>query len=239
MITVVQSFVRNSTNTIIIPKQLVSFICVFIIAKTPTYLLVGFIVGYMMLIKKEKLVYTNHKNEDTMEFESLLQFPSCPTTLPQLDNSFYFKRDDQIQSRPIIQKDQITQQDKERDKELQKTCHSLYVPPISVSLEANPAATTLVENNDQPPAVLVVTNIIETSPVVQKQDLFGIDIEELLLMPPPPPIPSKHSLSSPGQLFKSKFQKAVSRMKKQHYSGGTRKTIQDKRFSSLSDNTTT
>jgi hypothetical protein len=68
---------------------------------------------------------------------------------------------------------------------------------------------------------------------LRRETAVSIDIEDLLLLPSLP-IPTKPSLSSPGQLFKSKFQKAVKKMKKSSHL--SRHDDLDKRSSTFSGN---
>jgi hypothetical protein len=75
---ILQSFVKRSKTTAIqVPNQVIPFICVFIIAKTPTYLLVGFVLGYMMILKRTPpplLLEDNTKERRVIELPPSLTF---------------------------------------------------------------------------------------------------------------------------------------------------------------------
>ncbi|CEP15576.1 hypothetical protein [Parasitella parasitica] len=121
-----------------IPHQFIPLICVLVIAKIPTCLLAGFVLGYFILFRQQddspretrlieappanppfvaqnSLEYDNEphyasinhptlddqqeqddiSNASSIDFENLMKFPSCPTTLPRLDTHFNFVSDDE------------------------------------------------------------------------------------------------------------------------------------------------
>ncbi|KAI7887780.1 uncharacterized protein EV154DRAFT_484763 [Mucor mucedo] len=275
----IQSITQRST-TIYVPNHLIPFVCVFIIAKTPAILLVGFVLGYIMIQpimidpspstatitpgnKDIKLIEatTNHVNKlgdesssisssssssssssdeecmpsssnvslfllddddepmsnSSIDFENLMKFPSCPTTLPRLDTHFNFIEDDHhhIQSPnpshidwPAINQEIEYDQQRQAATDLFSTTHEKlnhHFPPLY-------SASLTKRESDNVAAVLMVEN--------EQDENFSINIQDDLLIFPQqdevtPVAPcNKPSLSSPGQLFKSKFQKAVQKMKK-------------------------
>ncbi|KAL9543518.1 hypothetical protein MBANPS3_008077 [Mucor bainieri] len=303
-----------------IPRQCIPMIAVFIIAKTPTILLAGFVLGYFMLFNKQEaeertpkliegpppqpppltprtssLEYDNEphyasinhsaliQEEDqqddasnaSIDFENLLKFPSCPTTLPRLDTHFNFVSDDQhqLQQNNSIDWSAIHQEleyDQQRnakpltvsmEKEPQ---HPLYISPSQndmlmfssassssssedadvsslLSLESTgilkqtsttSPKTPLPPNDNNTAAILLVDQVDylalpSTSPAAGRattsftSHISHIEfMDDVLLLPAPTPLP-KPSLSSPGQLFKSKFQKAVNKMKKSNSNSGS------------------
>lgn len=298
----VQTLVKKSNTSIHIPNQLFPFICVFIIAKTPAILLVGFVLGYMMiqptnnllmghtpkmiegpvdktepmakeeeeeedrilslilendLIKKPLLL---EDNANSIEFENLMKFPSCPTTLPRLDTHFNFVMDHDIKSPDSVDIDwSAISQEMEYDQQRQNVADSTDISMSSSSSHHSQLEKLeqqhpllLVHQLQQENLSMMLTNeedhlfpltnrnttfegpkgygiaahipfqvtstdaailLVENEPDVKKISPPSIDIEDLLLFPSPP-TPTKPSLSSPGQLFKSKFQKAVKKMKK-------------------------
>jgi hypothetical protein len=325
---ILQAFVKRSNTTVIqVPNQVIPIICVFIIAKTPTYLLVGFVLGYMIVHKrapphlplenstKERRMIelppslkfnneihhasVNHyprprvydsesisenmsieEDEDisngSIEFEKLMRFPPCPTTLPRIDTQFNFVEDyhqgmkssdpSQIDWPAIHQELEYDQQRQQDDQQHRKQVESKSVQPstfliqtqqemaslsssscssddddyeeetISLrSFNANTDATIQVVEKNAPitttssvwlstplpqgnkttnsysAAILLVENEVEENS--NEPHLFDKSIEDMLLSPAIP-FPSKPSFSSPGQLFKSKFQNAVKKMKK-------------------------
>lgn len=334
-----QFFVRRSNTTIIhVPNQIIPFICVFIITNTPTYLLVGFALGYMIIHKRTSahlalknnteeqrrmesplsLIFSDdiqhtsvnhyppptvHDNEfisetktnreddeemsnGSLEFEKLMQFPPCPTTLPRLETQFNFKADYHQQMNasdpsqinwPAIhqeleydrQRQQDDQQNQEKQAQRNSPQPSLFITPdhqdidflssssssddgqeetrslcsfhannavstadddavaastIQIARKSTPVTTnnpvylttalphvnktTNKYNTVTTAAILLVENEVEEK-INNETNLF----EELLLSPAVP-CPPKPSFSSPGQLFKSKFQSAVKKMKK-------------------------
>ncbi|KAI8061352.1 hypothetical protein BDF21DRAFT_403150 [Thamnidium elegans] len=308
----VQILIKKSNNNIYISNQLFPFICVFIIAKTPAILLVGFALGYMMIqptnnllmmdnnilkmieaapVNKPELVANDNKEEEeedriilslilekdlikkplllednanSIEFENLMKFPSCPTTLPRLDTHFNFVIDHDIKSPDSADIDwSAINQEMEYDRQRQDVADSANIS-ISSSSSSNHSQ---LETSEQHPlllaqhqlqqenlpemftnekdnlfslqnrntttfegpkgygiaahipfhaintdaAILMVEN--ESEVTAKKKSPLSIDIEDLLLFPSLS-TPTKPSMSSPGQLFKSKFQKAVKKMKK-------------------------
>lgn len=317
----VQTLIQKSNTNIYIPNQLFPFVCVFIIAKTPAILLVGFVLGYMMIqpashtlppkmieaaapvVNKPKSVADNKEEEEditikslilekdfvkkplllednanSIEFENLMKFPSCPTTLPRLDTHFNFIIDHDIKSPDSTDIDwSAISQEMEYDQQRQDVANSVNVSinsSISSSISSGSGSnhSQLEKSEQQLPlmsvqqhqlqqenlpvmfitnekdnvfslpdratfeglkgygiaahipfqvnstdaAILMVENESEAAAAVaaaKNNSPLSIDIEDLLLFPFPP-APAKPSMSSPGQLFKSKFQKAVKKMKK-------------------------
>lgn len=296
-----------------IPRQCIPLLAVFIVAKTPTILLAGFVLGYFMLFKQDNeketpklieappqqqphtprassLAYDNEPHyasinhsapiqEDqqqddvsnaSIDFENLLKFPSCPTTLPRLDTHFNFVSDDhhQLQQNSSIDWSAIHQEleyDQQRnakppivaiEKEPQ---HPLYLSPSQNDMLTFSSASSSSSSEDAdissllsleytsmlrqtkmtspktplPPtdnsaaAILIVDQPDHPTllPAAKAATSFTNHIsnmallDDILLLPAPTPLP-KPSLSSPGQLFKSKFQKAVNKMKKSNSSSG-------------------
>lgn len=296
-------------------------LAVFIIAKTPTILLAGFVLGYFMLFNKQdteektpklieappqhqppprtsSLEYDNEphyasinhsvtiQEEDqqddvsnaSIDFENLLKFPSCPTTLPRLDTHFNFVSDDhhQLQQNNPIDWSAIHQEleyDQQRNAKPPTTVvavekepqHPLYISPSQNDMLAFSSAsssssssedadvssllsldssgilskqtsmtspkTPLPPNDNSTAAILLVdqpdhltqlpssaTDGATTSFTSHITNMALLD--DILLLPAPIPLP-KPSLSSPGQLFKSKFQKAVNKMKKSNSNSGS------------------
>ncbi|GAA5807773.1 hypothetical protein MFLAVUS_001152 [Mucor flavus] len=311
----VQTLIQKSNPNIYIPNQLFPFVCVFIIAKTPAILLVGFVLGYMMIqptshtlltdtppkmieaaapvVNKPKSVAENKEediiikslilekdlvkkpllledNANSIEFENLMKFPSCPTTLPRLDTHFNFIIDHDIKGPDSTDIDwSAISQEMEYDQQRQDVANSVNVsisssissgsgsginhsqlekseqqlPLISVQQQENLPVMFITNEKDNlfslpdratfeghkgygiaahipfhvnstDAAILMVENESEAAAAATKKNSpLSIDIEDLLLFPFPP-TPAKPSMSSPGQLFKSKFQKAVKKMKK-------------------------
>lgn len=287
-------FVHRSTS-MYVSNQLLPFVCVFIIAKTPAILLVGFVLGYMMIqpiqlpdetIKcinppttvnillndhdsdaEEDLVIhllmENKTRKDSLldeqqtmsnssiDFENLMKFPSCPTTLPSLDTHFNFVMDHDIKSpdpsdinwSAIHQEMEYEQQRQDVVDQCSSSSLLLLQQQQENSLPAmvySSEDTTLLDKEKPtrygiaahiPAADAAAVLFVEEEEDELKQDVISINIEDLLLLPTPTPtnIQMKPSLSSPGQLFKSKFQRAVNKMKKSsfHHDQG------DKRASSM------
>jgi len=317
-----------------IPRQCIPLLAVFIVAKTPTILLAGFVLGYFMLFKQDdekrtpklieappptprasSLAYDNEphyasinhysaptQEEDqqddvsnaSIDFENLLKFPSCPTTLPRLDTHFNFVSDDhhQLQQNSSIDWSAIHQEleyDQQRnakppivaiEKEPQ---HPLYLSPSQndmltfssasssssedadisslLSLEYtsmlkqtrmtspktplpptdNSTAAILIVDQPEHPTLLPTTSSSEaekanTSFTSHINNMALLD--DILLLPTPTSLP-KPSLSSPGQLFKSKFQKAVSKMKKSNSNSGDHSNSNSRRSSTISQDSFT
>lgn len=325
MATVSQTMIKRSNSvSLYVPNQCIPFLCVFIIAKTPTVLLVSFVVGYIMLVQPKKKQFIvnppemkmieststvppalsnslaskkdnsrnfsfSYSNEDdkglhmsplrilsqeeetlllcssdeedenapisparnllpvednnsSIEFENLMKFPSCPTTLPRLDTHFNFVVDHDIQSpdpskinwsaihqeleyeqqreEVVVNKKKPQQQQLEKPApdapqhpllmlhQLQQDNLSMIFPDDELSSICSPRTPMFLGDA----AILHVENdapFLSYNQQPQQQQRDTIQIEDLLILPQP-----KQSNSSPGQLFKSKFQKAVSRMKK-------------------------
>ncbi|KAG2235324.1 hypothetical protein INT48_007955 [Thamnidium elegans] len=247
----VQILIKKSNNNIYISNQLFPFICVFIIAKTPAILLVGFALGYMMIQPTNNLLMMDNNilkmieaapdlikkpllledNANSIEFENLMKFPSCPTTLPRLDTHFNFVIDHDIKSpdsadidcqletseqHPLLLAQHQLQQENlpemftnEKDNlfSLQNRNTTTFEGPKGYGIAAHIPFHAI--NTDA--AILMVEN--ESEVAAKKISPLSIDIEDLLLFPSLS-TPTKPSMSSPGQLFKSKFQKAVKKMKK-------------------------
>ncbi|GAN07024.1 hypothetical protein MAM1_0145d06514 [Mucor ambiguus] len=308
-------------------------LAVFIIAKAPTILLAGFVLGYFMLFNKQdteektpklieappqqppsltprtsSLEYDNEphyasinhsvltQEEDqqddisnaSIDFEHLLKFPSCPTTLPRLDTHFNFVSDDhhQLQQNNSIDWSAIHQEleyDQQRnikpptvtmEKEPQ---HPLYISPSQNDMLTFSSASSSSSSSSEDADVssllsLESTSILKqtsvTSPktplppndnntaailLVDQPDYLALPpsssatdravtsytsyisnmalLDDILLLPTPTPLP-KPSLSSPGQLFKSKFQKAVNKMKKSNSNSGNDSSNSNSRRSS-------
>ncbi|KAI9246812.1 hypothetical protein EDC94DRAFT_664819 [Helicostylum pulchrum] len=296
----VQTLIKKSNTNTYIPNQLFPFVCVFIIAKTPAILLVGFVLGYIMIQpttytlltdttipkmieatpKKPESVADNEQDEEektlilenelikkplllednanSIDFENLMKFPSCPTTLPRLDTHFNFVIDHDIKSPDSTDIDwSAISQEMEYDQQRQDVADSVNTSSCCCSSGSN-HSQQLEKSQQQLPSLLQQENVPVMFITNEKDNLFSlpatfddegrygiaahipfhlttdaailmveneseaakknnsplsIDIEDLLLFPSPP-TPSKPSMSSPGQLFKSKFQKAVKKMKK-------------------------
>ncbi|KAG2193927.1 hypothetical protein INT46_001932 [Mucor plumbeus] len=316
---IMQTIIKKSK----IPNQCIPFICVFIIAKTPTILLAGFVMGYYILFKhqyqqlpdenEKKLIkatstpfvvnnsleydnelhyasinYNSATQEDllddmsnsSVDFENLMRFPPCPTTLPRLDTHFNFVSDDDnhhhLQQNNSIDWPAIHQEleyDKQRNSKFTSTAtasttitthskeqHPLYMLQSQNDVLTFSSSSSSEEDNDNDiSSLLSLESIIRPSIIKQTtgsrrnintpsshdnaaaillvdqldQDLSMPPIitsftshinnmallDDILLLPSPTPLP-KPSLSSPGQLFKSKFQKAVKKMKKSNSNNG-------------------
>lgn len=302
---VIQTMIRQYN----IPNQCIPLLVIFIIAKTPTVLLAGFVLGYFMLSKQDNekttkrikalpqpplitaprnsLEYDNEphyasinhsaliQEEDdisnaSIDFENLLKFPSCPTTLPRLDTHFNFVSDDhhQLQQNNSIDWSAIHQEleyDEQRSAKaptvvIQKEPqHPLYISPSQndmltfssasssssedadvsslLSLESTTMSrqttmtspkTPLPPHDNSTAAILLVDQpdhqtLVSSSSAATTSFTSHINnmalLDDILLLPSSTPLP-KPSLSSPGQLFKSKFQKAVNKMKKSNSNSG-------------------
>ncbi|CAO3632225.1 unnamed protein product [Mucor hiemalis] len=308
---------KSNNSSFYVPNQCIPFLCVFIIAKTPTVLLVSFVVGYIMLVQPKKkqfianpevkmieaspspplsskednnknlllsygneegdkglqicparilarvedafLDYSSEEDDDlpispvrnlspvednnsSIDFENLMKFPSCPTTLPRLDTHFNFVVDHDIQSPdpskinwPAIHQEMDCDQQwqevvvkQEQPQPLQQKASPTTPPhPLLMLHQLQQDNLSMIFSTDElslmcspnkpifvgDAAILHVdndTHITYDHPVHQRrQQKDTVQIEDLLMLPRP-----KQSNSSPGQLFKSKFQKAVSKMKK-------------------------
>ncbi|KAK4519929.1 uncharacterized protein ATC70_010173 [Mucor velutinosus] len=313
-----------------IPRQCIPLLAVFIIAKTPTILLAGFVLGYFMLFKQDteqrtpKLIeappqqqptprassldYDNephyasinhavltHEQDQqddvsnaSIDFENLLKFPSCPTTLPRLDTHFNFVSDDyhQLQQNNSVDWSAIHQEleyDQQRNAKPptatmeREPQHPLYISPSQndlltfssasssscsdadvsslLSLEStrmlkqttvtspktplplNDNSTAAILLVDQPQDHLTLLSPPPSSSAEMSTTSFTSHInnmallDDIVLLPAPTPLP-KPSLSSPGQLFKSKFQKAVNKMKKANSNSSDQSSNSNSRRSS-------
>lgn len=349
MATVSQTMIKRSNSvSFYVPNQCIPFLCVFIISKTPTVLLVSFVVGYIMLVQPKKkqliansetkmiesisttasassnspaskednnrkllfrygdednrglhisplrilsqeeetlIVYSSddedenepisparnllpvEDNNSSLEFENLMKFPSCPTTLPRLDTHFNFVVDHDIQSpdpskinwSAIHQELEYEQQREEvvvnekkpQQQQLEKPAPDVPQHPLLMLHQLQQDNSSMIFPEDElssicspktpmflgDAAILHVENdapffTYNQQPQQQQRDM--IQIEDLLMLPQP-----KQSNSSPGQLFKSKFQKAVSKMKKTSNIVHKQDSKSSKRSSVLSTGSTT
>ena len=247
-----------------LPNQLIPIICVYIIVKSPTILLVGFMLSYFMLIEPKKKIamiqsiscnsikmirqsstfgslrsitpppldfdcssdddedasITSSNRESMLNdsLEGLLNFPPCPTTLPRLDTHFNFVADEEqldavsIDWSAIYQEmeyEQLRQSPPKKKETLISEhpllrLHQLQQPDAPMFSEYELAS--LCTPSNQPTYYSPVQDdaailFVDHQPQV-------ISIEDVLLLPP------KLSMPSPNPAFKSKFQKAVDKIKK-------------------------
>lgn len=354
--TIVQNILQKSYTYRHIPNHLFPFVCVYILVRTPSVLLVGVVVVYIMgqpsnssilqvldhnnENKKlttapprqeeiEEQIDVNNEEEDcdrlennsklsthstifkpeenehalskrappsllsnsSIDFENLMKFPACPTTLPRLDTHFNFVSDHDIknpdpssidwsaihqeieydqqrlnvdshhsnigdslmnitadrQRHPLLllhqlQQDNLSIMFSDEEEDISPISSTFSVDGNKMDIENYAAdiaaeATPIQQKRERKDveyagettptpfhfattdaAILFVDNEEFTERVMKKglvgdETLFSVNIEDLLLLPPAP-MPSRPSLSSPGQLFKNKFQKAVRKMKK-------------------------
>ncbi|KAI8640976.1 hypothetical protein BD408DRAFT_444683 [Parasitella parasitica] len=205
-------------------------------------------------------------NASSIDFENLMKFPSCPTTLPRLDTHFNFVSDDENhhhlqenssidwsaihqeleydeqrnfktnttakkEQHPLItspsQNDMLTFSSSSSTSEEDEEVSSLLLletaskPSTAIKQTTGSVMTPLPHDNNSTAAILLVDQPDQADQPNQSDQsdqpdclilphtaITSIDtialMDDILLLPPLP----RPSLSSPGQLFKSKFQRA-------------------------------